>query len=63
MAKKKANPNQLVNDKLVELLNQQIQNEFKASAQYVAIAVHFDDASLPLGAALMARMIERRGAA
>ena len=47
MAKKKANPNQLVNDKLVELLNQQIQNEFKASAQYVAIAVHFDDASLP----------------
>lgn len=43
----KSNPTLLLNEKLIELLNQQIQNEFKASAQYVAIAVYFDSESLP----------------
>lgn len=43
----KTNPTLLVREQLLELLNQQIQNEFKASAQYVAIAVHFDNESLP----------------
>ncbi len=38
---------QLVHEDLIELLNQQIQNEFKASHQYVAIAVQFDSESLP----------------
>ena len=42
-----ANPTMLMNEGLLELLNQQIQNEFKAAAQYVAIAVHFDSESLP----------------
>ncbi len=41
------NPTLLVNEDLIELLNQQIQNEFKAAAQYVAIAVYFDSESLP----------------
>jgi ferritin len=37
----------LVNEALIELLNQQIQNETKAAAQYMAIAVYFDSESLP----------------
>lgn len=43
----KTNSTLLLNEKLVELLNQQIQNEFQASAQYVAIAIYFDSESLP----------------
>lgn len=37
----------LVNEALIELLNQQIQNETKAAAQYMAIAVYFESESLP----------------
>lgn len=37
----------LVNEALIELLNQQIQNESKAAAQYMAIAVYFESESLP----------------
>lgn len=37
----------LVSEALIELLNQQIQNETKAAAQYMAIAVYFESESLP----------------
>ena len=37
----------IIKQKLVEPMNAQIQSEFAASAQYVAIAVYFDDQSLP----------------
>ena len=41
----------IVNNKCVEGLNNQIQNEFQASAQYVAIAAYFDSEGLPALAA------------
>jgi bacterioferritin B len=34
-------------ERFVEALNEQIANEFAAHQQYVAIAVHYDDATLP----------------
>ncbi|MEM7335190.1 MAG: ferritin [Chloroflexota bacterium] len=37
----------IINSKVVDAMNAQIQSEFGASAQYVAIAVYFDDSSLP----------------
>ena len=37
----------IIKQKLVEPMNAQIQSEFAASAQYVAVAVYFDDQSLP----------------
>ena len=37
----------IINSKVVDAMNAQIISEFAASAQYVAIAVHFDDLSLP----------------
>ncbi len=37
----------LISKKINDALNQQIGNEFAASLQYVAIAVHFDLAALP----------------
>ncbi|MBI3929447.1 MAG: ferritin [Armatimonadetes bacterium] len=37
----------LVNEKVVEAINEQIQNEFLASAQYVAIAIYFHSEGLP----------------
>jgi ferritin len=37
----------IINKKVVDAMNAQIGSEFTASAQYVAIAVHFDDLSLP----------------
>lgn len=37
----------LINEKIIELCNQQIQNESKAAAQYMAIAIYFDSESLP----------------
>lgn len=43
----KSNSTLLVNEALIDLLNQQIQNELKASAQYMAIAVYFESQSLP----------------
>lgn len=42
-----SNATLLVHEALIELLNQQIQNENKAAAQYVAIAVYFESESLP----------------
>ena len=37
----------IIKPKLVEAMNKQIISEFTASAQYIAIAVYFDDAVLP----------------
>lgn len=37
----------IVKQKTVEAMNAQIQSEFAASAQYVAIAVYFDEEGLP----------------
>jgi ferritin len=37
----------LISKKINDAINQQIGNEFGASLQYVAIAVHFDDRALP----------------
>ncbi|MFQ5401073.1 MAG: ferritin [Anaerolineae bacterium] len=37
----------IIKQPLVEGMNAQIQSEFAASAQYIAIAVYFDDQSLP----------------
>jgi len=37
----------IIKQKLVGPMNAQIQSEFAASAQYIAIAVYFDDQSLP----------------
>lgn len=56
-----SNATMLVNEALIELLNQQIQNEFKAAAQYVAIAVYFESESLPaLGNFFFAQADEER---
>jgi len=37
----------LISKKINDAINQQIGNEFGASLQYVAIAVHFDEGALP----------------
>jgi len=37
----------IIKQKLVAPMNAQIQSEFAASAQYIAVAVYFDDLSLP----------------
>jgi ferritin len=37
----------IIKSKLVEPLNNQIRSEFGASAQYIAIAIYFDEQSLP----------------
>lgn len=37
----------IIKDKTVQAMNNQIQSEFTASAQYVAIAVYFDEQGLP----------------
>ena len=37
----------LISKKINDAINQQIGNEFAASLQYVAIAVHFDEEALP----------------
>lgn len=51
----------LVNEALIELLNQQIQNELKASAQYLAIAIYFESESLPaLGKFFFDQSVEER---
>ncbi len=45
----------------VERLNEQIANEFAASQQYLAIAVHYDDDTLPrLAAFFYAQALEER---
>ena len=38
---------QIISQAIVETMNQQIKSEFGASAQYIAIAVYFDDEGLP----------------
>lgn len=44
-----------------ELLREQVRNEFTASQQYVAVAVHFDDGDLPqLAAHFYAQSLEER---
>lgn len=48
----------IIKPKVVEAMNAQIQSEFTASAQYVAIAVYFDDATLPDLAAFFYRQAE-----
>lgn len=37
----------IIKERLVEPLNKQIKSEFGASAQYIAVAVYFDDEALP----------------
>jgi ferritin len=37
----------IIKEKTVEAINSQIQSEFAASAQYIAIAVYFDEEGLP----------------
>lgn len=37
----------IIKQAVVDAMNEQIQSEFGASAQYVAIAIYFDDLSLP----------------
>lgn len=45
----------------LELLHDQIRNEFTASQQYIAIAVYFDDADLPqLAKRFYAQAVEER---
>lgn len=48
----------IIKDKLVEAMNAQIRSEFSASAQYVAIAVYFDEESLPELAGFFYRQAE-----
>lgn len=38
----------LISDKILAALNEQVGNEFSAMLQYVAIAAHFDNETLPL---------------
>jgi len=37
----------IIKQPVVELMNEQIKNEFGASQQYIAIAIYFDEESLP----------------
>lgn len=48
----------IIKSKLVEAMNRQIISEFTASAQYIAIAVYFDDAVLPELAGFFYRQAE-----
>lgn len=48
----------IIKEKVVEAMNAQIQSEFTASAQYVAIAVYFDEETLPDLAAFFYRQSE-----
>ena len=48
----------IIKQKVVEAMNAQIQSEFTASAQYVAIAVYFDEETLPDLAAFFYRQSE-----
>lgn len=48
----------IIKPKVVEAMNAQIQSEFTASAQYVAIAVYFDGETLPDLAAFFYRQAE-----
>ena len=48
----------IIKPKVVEAMNAQIQSEFAASAQYVAIAVYFDGETLPDLAAFFYRQAE-----
>jgi bacterioferritin B len=47
--------------RFVEALNEQMAREFGASQQYIAVAVHYDDATLPqLAAFFYAQSVEER---
>ncbi|MCP4362093.1 MAG: ferritin [Chloroflexi bacterium] len=48
----------IVKPKVVAAMNAQIQSEFMASQQYIAIAIYFDDKSLPDLAAFFYRQAE-----
>jgi ferritin len=37
----------IIKEKLIEAMNAQIESEFTASAQYIAVAVYFDEQTLP----------------
>jgi ferritin len=58
MATKTQDSSMIVNNKCVDGLINQIQNEFQASAQYVAIAAFFDSEGLPALAAHFYRQSE-----
>ena len=48
----------IINSKVVDAMNAQIQSEFGASVQYIAIAVYFDDLGLPELASFFYRQSE-----
>jgi ferritin len=48
----------IVKSRVVEAMNAQIQSEFSASQQYIAIAIYFDNQSLPELAAFFYRQAE-----
>lgn len=48
----------IIKAKMVPAMNRQIRNEFGASAQYVAIAIYFDDEGLPDLASFFYRQAE-----
>ena len=51
----------MLSDRFVAALNEQIGHEFAASQQYVAIAVHYDNATLPrLATHFYAQAVEER---
>lgn len=51
----------MLSDRFVAALNEQISHEFAASQQYVAIAVHYDNETLPrLAAHFYAQAVEER---
>ena len=51
----------IVNQKVVAVMNAQIQSEFGASAQYIAIAIYFDEEGLPdLAAFFYEQSLEER---
>lgn len=51
----------IIKQKVVDLMNAQIQSEFSASAQYIAIAIYFEEEALPeLGAFFFRQSEEER---
>lgn len=48
----------IIKPKVVDLMNAQIKSEFTASAQYIAIAIHFDEEALPELAGFFYRQAE-----
>ena len=57
----KSDPSMIINPKCIDGINEQVKNEFRASAQYTAIAAYFDSEGLPdLAAFFYAQSDEER---